>query len=169
MPAHMKCTVRKSERLRIILVPELFMEQTKLMDGALNIFEQMYGETVKSAPVDTGEYQLSWTRRNYQKGNKYIFEMRNSAKHAKFLIYGMDINYRRFIRTSMGWTGKTYRYPDPMRGILHDVRRIVWNHKQQFLKEFQQRKIMYKATTGRRVTVSNIRAVTSFTKGARYR
>lgn len=169
MPAHVRMQVKTSERLRVILRPELFMEHTQLLDGANNIFGQMFGETVESSPVDQGEYQLSWTRRNYQKGQKYYFEMRNSARHAKFLIYGMDINFRRFIRTSMGYTGHSYKYPDPTRGILHDVRRIVWNHKQKFVQEFQRKKVMYKTSTGRRVNVSNIKTITSFTKGERYR
>lgn len=169
MPLTAKCQVKTSERLRIILRPELFMEETKLMDGAMKIFGDMFGETVQSSPVDKGDYQLSWSRHNARYGNKFRFEMRNSAKHAKFLIYGADINFKRFYRTSMGYTGHSYKYPDPTRGILHDVRRIVWNHKKKFLDEFQQRKTMFKTTSGRKVHVSNIKTITSFTKGEFYR
>lgn len=168
MPAKVKVTVRKSERMRFLLNPADFIEKTKLADGFMNMCDEMYAEVVDSSPVDQGTYQDSWSSSSKGTTKRYTFTFKNSAAHARFLVYGMDINFRRFIRTSRGYTGHSYRYPDPMRGILHDVRRIMWNYKGKFLEEFQRRRTMFRVSTGRKVTVSSIRVTKMFTAGSRY-
>lgn len=168
MPTHTRIQVKKSERIRFILNPETFLEQTRLADGFIKMCDEMYTEVVESSPVDKGLYKNSWNSSTNSTPKRLTFKFTNNVDYAKFLIYGMDINFRRFIRTSRGYTGHSYKYPDPMRGILHDVRRIMWNYRNKYIEEFQRTRTMYRATTGRKVSVSNVRTIKSFTTGGRY-
>jgi hypothetical protein len=158
MAPQVRVKVKTSERLRIILNPENFLEQTGLANAAMEMFEQFHRETVNSAPYDTGKYRRSWQTKSYTDRKRLIMKMWNDTKYAKFLVYGTDIGYSRFIPTALGKTGHSYTIPDPMRGILHDVRRLLWYKKQDFLEEFQKVRTMYRAS-GRAVGVKNVRTV----------
>jgi hypothetical protein len=166
---HVRCTPVISEQVRLILNPDTFIESTMMLQTIETEVDKCFREIVDSSPVDEGDYQLSWVRENSKRGNTYRFVIKNEGiPYAKFLIYGMDINFRRFIRTSRGLTGKTYKYPDPARGIIHDVRRIVWNSKNQMISNLQVRKYTFNWRAGTLRISSNITAKTLFTKGERY-
>ncbi len=158
MAARVRVRVKTSERLRVILNPENFLEQTGLANAAMEMFEQFHKETVNSSPYDKGKYRRSWQTKSYSDGKRLIMKMWNDTKYAKFLVYGTDIGFSRFIPTAMGRTGRSYVIPDPMRGIIHDVRRLLWYKKQDFLEEFQKVRLMYRAN-GRTVKVKNVKTI----------
>lgn len=166
--AHVKIRVNVSERVGLILNPDSFIEATMMLDAIERNIDECFREIVDSSPVDEGDYQLAWSRKNYKRGKTYYFNIHNDAQYAKYLVYGMDINFKRFLRTSRGLTGKSYKYPDPARGIIHDVRRIVWNQKNKMISDLRKRRVTFNWRTGVLRIKSNIAATTSFTAGERY-
>ncbi len=167
---HVRCTPVISEQVRLILNPDTFIESTMMLETIETEVEKCFREIVDSSPVDEGDYQLSWSRTKRKIGKTgYEYTIANSGlPYAKFLVYGMDINFRRFIRTARGLTGKSYKYPDPARGIIHDVRKIVWNTKNQIVRDLQVRKYSYNWRRGTLKISTNIASRTLFTKGERY-
>lgn len=169
MAAKVKVVTKFSERLIYVLNPINFLEQTEILNAIDNNVKDIFGEIIKSSPVDTGEYQLSWTKTYTKTGTRHRWTIRNTAEHARFLIYGMDINFRRFIRTSRGLTGKSYKYPDTTRGIIHDVRRIIWLHRDKLLKDVQKLTLSFDLRSRGLKARLNLAAFTAFNYGERYR
>jgi len=169
MAAKVRVIPEFSERLIYVLNPINFVEQTQILNAIDENVNEMFGEIIKSSPVDTGDYQLSWSKTYRKTGTSHIWELRNTSDHARFLVYGMDINFRRFIRTSRGLTGKWYKYPDTTRGIIHDVRRIIWLQRNRLLTDVQRLTLSFDVKSRAFGARLNLAAFTAFNYGERYR
>lgn len=81
----------------------------------------LFDELVETSPVDSGTYRSNWTKTAV---SAYLIEIANKTPYGKFLVYG-----------TTRWTNavmrKSYQRADLSRGILHDVRAIVFDFKER--------------------------------------
>jgi uncharacterized protein (DUF2237 family) len=93
-------------------------------------------EIVKTAPVDTGYYRAGWILTFSSDGSKA--EICNPVNYAEYLIYGTRriagaLSFGRASYSRKAIKKRAARYPraDLSRGILHDVRAIIYEWKEK--------------------------------------
>jgi hypothetical protein len=90
-------------------------------------------EIVKTSPVDTGYYRAGWTLEFGPDGKEAVIS--NPVGYAEWLVFGRKAFG---IDNAVNWdqiAKKSYPRADLSRGILHDVRAIYFEWKENFLTE----------------------------------
>lgn len=95
--------------------------QTVAIEVAMNDYEEEFGkvlldEVQKTAPVDTGTYRDGWHLEE-NKGDMYLV---NDVDYARYIVYPN----RKMVNSPYA--------DDPTRGILHNVRGIVYSKRTRF-------------------------------------
>lgn len=90
------------------------------------LVEDLYNEIRDSSPVDTGKYKRNWKLN--RKGNLEWLITNIGIRYSKFLVWGT----RKF--KAAGTAYKGYKYADPSRGIIHDLRQILFYWHDKFNK-----------------------------------
>ena len=98
-------------------------------DRFRNGVTELHREIVQTSPVNTGRYRADWTLEFL---GPLSAEIRNTVEYAGYLIFGTE-RFRNFYGRVIsaaahagGIAGSRYPKADIARGILHDVRAILF-------------------------------------------
>jgi hypothetical protein len=98
----------------------------------------LYDQIHKTSPVDTGYYKAGWGGRPEFSADGREAEIWNPVNYAEYLIYGtrkiegsLSFGRASYSKKAIALRAKRYPRADLSRGILHDVRAIVYEWEQK--------------------------------------